>query len=1077
MSNNLDLKKIEDAKTFDEIAQIRDLTFRVNEASGFDLQSLLTGGYKDPTHFIYELIQNAEDAKAEKVKFLLHSDKLVFHHDGKKLFNLKDIRAITGIGDSTKSTVMEEQKDPTIGRFGIGFKSVFKICDSPKIYSGEYNFEINNLYVPCRIEKKEEYSEGTYFVLPFSDKERTKQDTYLLLHEAIENLSSDTVLFLRNIKEISWETPNFTGSYKKEKVHKRSGNFDYFDCSIKNKETLAASYLLFERPLSIDEKLFVSIAYRTENDDNGRRIVMETGTTKLVVFFPMDGMETFLHFKVNGPYATTNTRDNLSIEPKNKKDNELILNETISLYEDSLRCIKSLGLFDINFLSKLPISNGLLVQNGHPKAFYESTRKLLTEEAFLPTANGGFANPSESLLVGSKELVELLDEGDAASVFDGRCKWLDISITPTNKTTQDIYRYINSTLGVSDIDANAFIRRVRDKFLASKDDSWLIRFYKISTGLSAIKDNLNKKFIRLENGEMVAPFTGDVPNVFLPRENIKPTEKTIKSIFCKNEDALAFFKFIDITTADIVEEIREFITVLKESENEADYLLNLKLIYSEYKDTTEEKRHKIIEILQNECCILCKNEDRSEESFFAKPTDVFVRYNNIQTIYAGISGIYYLADIIADEETDGEFMRFLDMIGINTSIRLLKLKIKNGYSSSKYKGLSGSEISDLLGKAQHTSVDEEGYQIEHIDEILSTMTEKKSLALWNALGRFDEKYFSGKLSWQYSWSYDNTRFDAYFIRSLQKTKWLFNEYDEAVSPSEVYLSDILKKYPSNKLLEKYLKFKPNNRKLLLEEEQLRLELTDGLPSDYLMQMRAAYFKELEENQDFNPEVEASDCEAPIVEEAFTNCREGTDEADVNQDEQNDDNDAATGDLDSALDEIYGDDGLPGDLLGEPESKVVARTVSNKSKKIGAWGEQLVFKRIKDRYVKAGYTISDETDLKFRAIKDGEILIVEHHNSDDKIQKGYDISIKKGEEVLEYVEVKTREKDLKQYFTVSGTQWEFCKTLEKEHHCGDKYCVYLVTKAGTQLAEIQIFRNPYKNWVDGKLEADPVCVKL
>lgn len=72
-----------------------------------------------------------------------------------------------------------------------------------------------------------------------------------------------------------------------------------------------------------------------------------------------------------------------------------------------------------------------------------------------------------------------------------------------------------------------------------------------------------------------------------------------------------------------------------------------------------------------------------------------------------ISGIYYLADIIADEEADGEFMHFLNMIGINTSIRLLKLKIKNGYSSSKYKGLSGSEMSELLGKAQHTSVEEE----------------------------------------------------------------------------------------------------------------------------------------------------------------------------------------------------------------------------------------------------------------------------------------------------------------------------------------------------------------------------------
>ena len=1076
MDLGLNIKKIEDAKTFDEIAQIRDLTYRVNEASGFDLQSLLTGGYKDPTHFIYELIQNAEDAKAEKVEFFLYLDRLIFHHDGTRLFNLKDIRAITGIGDSTKSSAVAEQKDPTIGRFGIGFKSVFKICDSPKIYSGEYNFEINNLYVPCRIVQVDEFSKGTYFVLPFSNRERSIQDTYLLLHEAIENLSSDTVLFLRNIKEISWETPNLKGSYKKEKVHKHCGKFDYFECPIKNGEKTVSNYLLFERPLSIDNRLFVSIAYRIEDGEDGRNIVMEKSTTKLVVFFPMDGMETFLYFKVNGPYATTNTRDNLSIEPKNKKDNELILKETIDLYENSLRCIKNLGLFNLSFLSKLPISSVLSFQNNHAKAFYDSTLRIMKAEAFLPTANGGFANPAEALLVGSKELVELLSEEDAASVFDGRCKWLDISITPTNKATQDIYRYISSALGVSDIDANAFVRRVRDKYLASKGDDWLIRFYKISTGLSAIKDNLNKKFIRLENGEMVSPFTGDLPNVFLPRENSKPTEKSIKAIFCKNEDALEFFKFINITTADIVEDIREFITVLKQSENGDDYLLNLKIIYSEYKDTTEDNRRKIAEILKNEYCLLCENEGKTNGAKLAKPTDVFVRYNNIQTIYSGISDIYYLADIIAAEDADGEFMHFLDTIGINTSIRLVKLKIKNGHSSSKYKGLSGAEILELLGKAQHTSVDEEGYQIEHINEILFSMTEKKSLALWNAIGRFDEKYFSGQLSWQYGWSYDNTRFDTYFIRSLQKAKWLYNENGEAVAPSEVYLSDILKKYPANKMLEKYLKFKPNIRKSLPEEDQLRLDLTEGLPSDYLMRMREEYFRELEENQDFKPEVTAMECEAPIVEEAFTNRREGTDEEDVKGDEPGT-NDEDTGLLDDVLGDLYGDDGLPGDLLDEPERKVVARTVSNKAKKIGAWGEQLVFKRVKDRYVNSGYEIIDETDSKFKAVKGDEILIIEHHNADDKIQKGYDISVKRGEEVLEYIEVKTREKDLKQYFTVSGTQWEFCKTLEKEHHCGDKYCVYLVTQAGTKSAEIQVFRNPYKNWVDGKLEADPIGIKL
>ncbi|NLZ72884.1 MAG: DUF3883 domain-containing protein, partial [Bacteroidales bacterium] len=91
--------------------------------------------------------------------------------------------------------------------------------------------------------------------------------------------------------------------------------------------------------------------------------------------------------------------------------------------------------------------------------------------------------------------------------------------------------------------------------------------------------------------------------------------------------------------------------------------------------------------------------------------------------------------------------------------------------------------------------------------------------------------------------------------------------------------------------------------------------------------------------------------------------------------------------------------------------------------------------------------------------------------------GYDISIRRGNEIFEYIEVKTRENENKEVFTVSGTQWEFCKTLEKKYGCGDKYCIYLVTQAGTNMAKIKVLRNPYKNWIEGKLEADPICITL
>ena len=101
----------------------------------------LSALYPDKAHFVFELLQNAEDAKATKVKFELEKENLVFKHNGTKDFNESDINAITNIGDSNKD-------ENEIGKFGIGFKSVFSYTSSPKIHSKGISFEIQNLVIP-----------------------------------------------------------------------------------------------------------------------------------------------------------------------------------------------------------------------------------------------------------------------------------------------------------------------------------------------------------------------------------------------------------------------------------------------------------------------------------------------------------------------------------------------------------------------------------------------------------------------------------------------------------------------------------------------------------------------------------------------------------------------------------------------------------------------------------------------------------------------------------------------------------------------------------------------------------------
>lgn len=82
---------------------------------------LLSERYADRTHFIYEILQNAEDALSRRdawqgsrsVAFQLSGDALRIRHFGVP-FDEADVRGICGIGESTKDLT-------AIGRFGIGF--------------------------------------------------------------------------------------------------------------------------------------------------------------------------------------------------------------------------------------------------------------------------------------------------------------------------------------------------------------------------------------------------------------------------------------------------------------------------------------------------------------------------------------------------------------------------------------------------------------------------------------------------------------------------------------------------------------------------------------------------------------------------------------------------------------------------------------------------------------------------------------------------------------------------------------------------------------------------------------------
>ena len=150
-----------------------------------------------------ELVQNAEDAYSQRehlglpepvgrgVTFTYSVENggrtLSVSHYGRP-FNLwrhgsrrvesfrYDVEGVLKSAGSFKPYSRAEGARP-IGRFGLGFKSVYLITDAPRIHSGDWHFEITKGCIPNEIAVPEEYEkEQTRIVLPLTAAAREERD-------------------------------------------------------------------------------------------------------------------------------------------------------------------------------------------------------------------------------------------------------------------------------------------------------------------------------------------------------------------------------------------------------------------------------------------------------------------------------------------------------------------------------------------------------------------------------------------------------------------------------------------------------------------------------------------------------------------------------------------------------------------------------------------------------------------------------------------------------------------------------------------------------------------------------------
>ena len=183
-----------------------------------------------------------------------------------------------------------------------GFKSVFAITQSPVIHSGEYHFCIKDFVVPTVLtERQGEY--GTIIELPFDHKIRLREEVFQLVGKKLKDIGLKTLLFLKNIKEMRWQTPDGSGHYYKtaEEISRIHPVKKVSVIAEMNDEEKFEEYIVISEDINIDNNpRSIEVAYKYQEDSDGKIILPESDSC-LVVYFPTEKV-TFLKFLIQGPY-------------------------------------------------------------------------------------------------------------------------------------------------------------------------------------------------------------------------------------------------------------------------------------------------------------------------------------------------------------------------------------------------------------------------------------------------------------------------------------------------------------------------------------------------------------------------------------------------------------------------------------------------------------------------------------------------------------------------------------------------------------------------------------------------------
>lgn len=790
--------------------------------------------YSDKTHFVFELIQNADDNQSNSLEFRLDEEELLVSNDGCR-FTEKDVRSICSIGASNKDLTH-------IGTFGIGFKAVYSYTDCPEIYSGDERFRIRDLTQPEGIDKTppriaEQIDQGrTVFRLPF--KRRLRKEAIVLLKHRLCDLKAENLLFLRHLEMVRWrdERDGQMGyCWRGCRTHDEIPKATQIELmiSMNGDIQLSEAFLVFRKEMRPPPDVVDDLLQEEEYEDEQQRIqqsskelqavdvafklcegkIVAVNNPCLFAYLPTQ-KETHLRFLIQARYQTTPSRENIRLDTL---WNDWLVKETANFLPEVLEQLMVGGLLDPAFFNVLPLDQDYEGDELHPifDPIAESVKVAMSEQSLVPIQNDGYAKAKNVYYPHNKHLRTLID---SSCIYSGS-SWLHPEIRRNTRAFD-----VMDEAGVKEVNVSEVLDWLEKNplnWFEDRPDEWLCSLYAYFSNLEGVSTRVrNLPLVRLENGQHLNSVNHDV--FFPPRT--KRDSEAIKPFL--NELPILRSALFE-TDEEQRHKIRAFLMNLEVNESRAEDIVRKGILpqYSQAdntKPTVEQNRQHLgylfkvrDEIFREDPCSLeeeisktpillayCKDSGvRRESSEFIPPVETYLSQTytgnaDLEAYFSVCDDVWFVDDGYLEGKSDPEkWVEFLKQIGAVDFPRFIRAKIYAAPEECQNRGFERRSVADGNDNIHYNYIEEctfDGlsavlHQIETYENVAFSKT------LWCLLVKAvsseeqsnrDSLFQSKYCRFYYSW--DRKTENALFYLDLKKYPWLFDEQSQFHPPSDCF---------------------------------------------------------------------------------------------------------------------------------------------------------------------------------------------------------------------------------------------------------------------------------------------------